>query len=210
MSIVLEFNQFQPIIGDKKLLSPLSFSAREGEFIILTAPSGAGKTRLFEIISDRAQGHEGHFKIQSSTAIIPQSLDLVRQSSALDNVLTGALSRYSSLRTLLGFPRHEQKQAKDYLKNFGFIHFEKSVFELSGGEQQRIAMARLLMTTSKLWLVDEPVSHLDDQAALQCLMYLKKVAKERNITVLCVLHQNQLIDALGDRHLHWDQQWTIK
>lgn len=210
MSAVLEFNQFQPVIGDKKLLSPLSFSVQKGEFIILTAPSGAGKTRLFEIISERAEGYEGNYKIHSSTAIIPQSLDLVRQSSALDNVLTGALPRYSSLRTLFGFPSREQKKAKDYLQNFGFHHFHKDIFELSGGEQQRIAMARLLMTEAELWLVDEPVSNLDDEAALQCLTYLKKFAKEKNITVLCVLHQNQLIDAIGDRHLHWDQQWKIK
>ena len=210
MSAFIEFKNFQVKQGDKYFLSPLTFSSNTSEFVVLIAPSGSGKTKLFESLSLTSNHYDGFIKIHKTLASVPQSLDLIRQESALHNVAIAALSSTSSFRTLFSIPRNLLDQAQIHLHNLGFDEIEKPVYQLSGGEQQRIAMARIMMSPAKIWLLDEPVSQLDDDSAKHCLQILKQHALKNEIFTLCILHQKNLALDISDRQIIWNNgQWDL-
>ncbi len=213
MSLYIELNKFQVKQGDNPFLSPLTFSCEKPEFVVLIAPSGSGKTKLFESLSlsqnsRSPENYNGTVQIHQQMASVPQSLDLIRQESALHNVAMAGLSKYSSFRTLFSIPQDLLIEAEKQLKCLGFNEIEKPVYQLSGGEQQRVAMARIMMSPAKIWLLDEPVSQLDDDSAKHCLHILKKHAQQNKVFTLCILHQKHLSHDISDRQLIWNQgQW---
>jgi len=152
---------------------------------------------------------EGNVFMDSPVVSIPQSLDLCRSATAKENVATARIDELSIWRSKIRFDKEQQESAIHWLQTLGFKAAEKQIFQLSGGEQQRVALARLLNSKRKIWLLDEPVSQLDDQAAFECLAVAKSEAKKRNATVLCVLHQEKIAQALADRVFHWDEKWRL-
>ncbi len=210
MSAFIEFKNFQVKQGDKYFLSPLTFSSNKSEFVVLIAPSGSGKTKLFESLTLSPDHYDGTIQIHHKMATVPQSLDLIRQESALLNVAMAGLSKVSSLRTFFSIPHKILIEAENHLKSLGFVDIEKPVYQLSGGEQQRVAMARVMMSSAKIWLLDEPVSQLDDDSAKHCLHVLKKHALQNQIFTLCILHQKHLSHDISDRQIIWNNgQWDL-
>lgn len=208
MQAFIEFNNFQVKQGDKYFLSPLTFSSNKPEFVVLIAPSGSGKTKLFESLTLSPDHYDGTILIHKAMATVPQSLDLIRQESALYNVAMAGLSNVSSLRTLFSIPQKILIEAERLLKSLGFTEIEKPVYQLSGGEQQRVAMVRVMMSPAKIWLLDEPVSQLDDDSAKHCLSVLKQHALKNGIFTLCILHQKHLSHDISDRQIVWNNgQW---
>jgi phosphonate transport system permease protein len=134
-------------------------------------------------------------------ASIYQDYRLVGQRSALANVLDGACSRYS-----YGLPTQALKQeALDWLGRLGLAaRAHTRVDRLSGGEQQRIALARALMSQPHILLADEPVAALDTPTAHALLHLLTAIAKEQGITLILVLHQEELARRYADRIVRID------
>lgn len=208
---MIELRRFQPVIGGKPLLTPLSVKIADGQFCVLTAASGAGKSRLLETLTQPNLPHLGAFTVSGACATVPQSLDFCPSLGALDTVCTSRLEAMSWRQSLFGFPESLQKEAEAQLDLFHFSpDREKPVGLLSGGERQRIALARLGLTSRTNWLLDEPVSQLDPESALACLSQLKRLAQERRAAVLCVLHHPQLAEALADHRLHWAGDWRTQ
>ena len=130
-----------------------------------------------------------------------QQFNLVKRLSVLTNVLTGRLGYRSVLRSLFySFPESDKRIAFECLAR---VNMEHKAFQradtLSGGEQQRVAIARALAQQPKVILADEPVASLDPKIARQVLGYLRQVAKELGITVLCNLHQVDYAREFGER-----------
>lgn len=206
---LIEFENFQVHLLEKSLLSPLNLQVFKGDQILFTAPSGAGKTSFFEALVLQSKDTTGIAKIHGSTSYLPQSLDLIRSASALENVLSGALGSYKWYETFLGYPNIEIEKAKNFLTEFEIHDFSKKIFELSGGEQQRVALARMMMTTNDLILLDEPFSQLDDTSAIKYFKILKKWVNENQLTMICILHQKSLFSEFFPKQLKWDQKWLI-
>ena len=134
-------------------------------------------------------------------AMIWQHASLVRRSSVLANVATGALGRHSTLRTVFGgLPAAELDAARGYLGDVGLADLaEQRAGTLSGGQAQRVAIARSLAQRPRVLLADEPVASLDPEAAEDIMRLLQRLARSERIAVLCVLHQVELAYAYADR-----------
>jgi phosphonate transport system ATP-binding protein len=133
--------------------------------------------------------------------MIFQQFNIVKRLTVLENVLCGGLGYQPTVRsTLRIFSRHEQRQALVNLKRVGLIdHAYKRADELSGGEQQRVAIARTLMQQPAIILADEPVSSLDPKLSRVVLDILKRVCREDGITALVSLHTLELTREYADR-----------
>jgi phosphonate transport system ATP-binding protein len=130
-----------------------------------------------------------------------QQFNIIKRLSVIENVLSGGLGYQPSLRsTLRIFPESERRRALTNLKRVGLLeHAYKRADALSGGEQQRVAIARTLMQEPALILADEPVSSLDPKLSRVVLDILKRVCREDGITALVSLHTLELTREYADR-----------
>jgi phosphonate transport system ATP-binding protein len=188
--------------GRGDILGGCSISLRPRELVAIVGPSGAGKTTLLRCLAGAERPRAGVVRRYGRVASIHQSLRLVPQSSALTNVLHGALGRLPWHRGLLRFPAAERHEAARLLARVGLgDRLHVPVGRLSGGEQQRVAIARALMQRPAVLLADEPVAALDRENAESVIVLLRRLAAERGIGVVTVLHDPGLAARHADRML---------
>lgn len=201
---VLTIKQIQKNFQEKSVLKPLSFSICAGETVAIIGPSGAGKTTLLNILAGAVIPNAGdvfykdtnYSELKSKKdfakeiGIIRQQYDLVQELPVIQNVLIGNLNRWSLSKSLLSLiVPQDKKQAQEALVKVGLQDMlDQSVKSLSGGEQQRVAIARMLIQNPSIILADEPVSALDPARAKEILQLLTFLARENNKTLITVLH----------------------
>jgi phosphonate transport system ATP-binding protein len=202
--------------GGAIALRPTCLKFHKGHFTVLLGPSGAGKStllRCLNFLNRPTCGEivvEGLGKFDSDrkklrrfrrlTGMIFQQHQLIPGQSALKNVLVGRLGQYSSLRSLFPLPRHEQELALECLERVGLLDRAlERVDNLSGGEQQRVGIARALAQKPQLILADEPVASLDPGTADGVLALLHKITKEDVIPAIVSLHQVEWAEKYADR-----------
>lgn len=129
-----------------------------------------------------------------AVAMVFQQANLVRRRSAMANVVMGTLGRHQDMRTKLGMlPKVELEHALDCLRRVGLLHLAgQRADTLSGGQAQRVAIARGLSQCPRVLLADEPVASLDPEAAQDVMALLRALAEEERLGILCVLHQPEL------------------
>lgn len=201
---MIEINQISKNYERKIALSSLSFVVEKGESIALIGPSGAGKTTLLNLLSAILQPDNGELIIDGQPiqqysnqkkrakkiGIIRQQFDLVGQLPVIHNVLAGRLADWGFFKSFLSLFIPQDKDAATLaLERVGLPDklYERTS-NLSGGEQQRVALARLLMQKPEIVLADEPVASLDPARAEDILDMLTKLAKEEQQTVIASLH----------------------
>lgn len=197
------------------VLKDVSLALPRGKLTMLMGPSGSGKTTLLKVLAGIAKPQRGRVVVLNHTiekqtqrrlspliGYIPQQLGLIRNLSALENVLMGALGRSGHGKTLLGiFPCHEMEQAQVALDLMGIGRkASETVFRLSGGERQRVAIARTLLQRPQVVLADEFVSDLDLALASEILTRMRVAAAQEQITFLMSMHRVGLRD-FGDQIL---------
>ena len=214
--------------GNAPILHGVSFTVEPGEFLCVIGLSGSGKSTLLRSINRLVDPVSGEIwvprslvsagsnddrinvlKLRSSDlrhvrrkiGMIFQQFNLAKRLSVIDNVLAGALGYQSALRTTVrAFTRDERRSALTNLKRVGLLeHAYKRADELSGGEQQRVAIARTLMQQPAIILADEPVSSLDPRLSRVVLEILKRVCREDGITAVVSLHTLELTRGYADR-----------
>ncbi len=172
----------------------------------MLGPSGAGKSTLLRCINRLIEPTAGDILVDGTSlssnrrdlrllrrnvAMIFQQHNLVKRLSVLKNVLVGRMADLSPvLSSLQLFLEADVKIALHCLEQVAMSHKARSWADaLSGGEQQRVGIARALAQQPKFMLADEPVASLDPKTSRTVLTYLKKSCKDSNIAVLCNLHQ---------------------
>jgi phosphonate transport system ATP-binding protein len=214
--------------GNAPVLRGASFTVEPGEFLGVIGLSGSGKSTLLRSINRLVDPSSGEIWVpqrlisaDSSSKLINvlklgsgdlrhlrrkigmifQQFNLAKRLSVIDNVLAGALGYQSALRsTFRVFTRNERSHALINLKRVGLLeHAYKRADELSGGEQQRVAIARTLMQEPAIILADEPVSSLDPRLSRVVLEILKRVCREDGITAVVSLHTLELTREYADR-----------
>jgi len=140
---------------------------------------------------------------QTDVGMIFQQHNLVEGVSAYLNALTGSLSRVSMLRSMLQWQSRDDKvRALESLETVGLLdESHQKVSQMSGGQQQRVGIARALVQDPQLLLADEPVASLDPSSSETVMTYLRKAAKEHDVTALVSLHQVNVAAHFGDRFI---------
>lgn len=198
--------------GQRWIFRDLDIDLRAGEFLALVGPSGVGKSTLLSCLCGFRQPTEGEITIrlpdQKATAprelrphfgIVFQDLQLIAQADLLTNVLCGRLARFNCLRTLFGFPRAQKIEAYRLLCELGVgADPHKWASHMSGGEQQRVAIARTLFQEPQLYFADEPVSSLDSYYAGRVLGLLRQESEKPGRATICVLHNAEHIQRFAD------------
>ena len=192
-----------------KALAPLSFNILPGEKVALVGPSGSGKTTLLYLLAGILQPDEGVLivdgvplssvrngkELSQLVGMVHQQYDLVPHLSVLHNVLAGRLGQWSLLRSLISlvWPR-DQQLAEEALAQMGIADkVNERTSHLSGGELQRVAIARLMVQSSRIILADEPVSSLDPARAEDLLGLLTGLAMTDGKTLVASMHSPYLI-----------------
>ena len=183
-----------------------SLECERGTMTCLLGPSGCGKSTVLNIIAGLEQNDSSPFTIQLDGINIDnlppakRNIGMVFQSGALfnhltveDNVAYGLISQ--------GIKKHQARaQAKEYITLFGLEGFEKRMPQtLSGGEKQRVALARTLITKPKLVLLDEPFSALDTDLRHRMAAQLRQWQKELGFTAIMVTHDEEEAKTVADK-----------
>ena len=196
------------VIGDKtyNALNDISFTLPKGEFICILGPSGAGKSTLLNLLGGMDRPTSGDIIIDKENISKKSDKELTKYRA--ENV--GFIFQfYNILPTLTVLENVEivndivkkPKSAKNILKDVGLgEHLNKFPNQLSGGEQQRVSIARAIAKNPKLLLCDEPTGALDSKTGVEVLKLLKKQCDANNgkNTVIIVTH-NALIAEVADR-----------
>lgn len=197
--------------GTTIALAPLSLAVDDGETVAVVGPSGSGKTTLLHVLSGATAPDSGRVRVAGQdlarvppgrelsrlVGVMHQQYDLVPNLSVVHNVLAGRLGEWSLLRSFwsLVVPQ-EAGRAYQALQRVGI---GEKIYErtsrLSGGEQQRVALARLLVQNPRAILADEPVSSVDPARAEDLVRLLIGIAMEGGRTLITSLHSVDL--ALG-------------
>lgn len=194
-------------------LDHVSFDVPHGQLLCLIGLSGSGKSTLLRHLNGLHHPTGGTVEVmgvdvpnanlhdlrrlRQDVGFVFQQFGLVGRLSCLENVLSGALGR-------LRCPRFGVRMYSRALRQEALAHLERvglaaQAFQradtLSGGQMQRVAIARTLMQRPKLLLADEPVASLDPESSAQVMDVLFRIVVEEQLTVICTLHQVEL--ALG-------------
>jgi phosphonate transport system ATP-binding protein len=187
---------------NRPILNRVNCEIRRGEFIVLLGLNGAGKSTLLRSLVGLIPTVRGTItvnniqmtsqtlpKIRRQVGMLFQGGGLIRQLSAVENVLCGKLGVRKPWQTLFGFPKQDQRLALQLLDELGlYEHAYQKTSSLSGGQQQRVAIARALIQSPQILLADEPITGLDVMAAKQVMDTLAQLNREHGITVVTVLH----------------------
>jgi phosphonate transport system ATP-binding protein len=195
------------------VLKEVSLAIPAGKHTVIMGPSGIGKTTLLRVLAGLLKPNQGQVlvfgqptqelqprELSALVGYIPQQLGLVRNLSALENVLMGALGRLSDSKALFGlFPRDEMDKARAALEMMGIEHKgAEQVFRLSGGERQRVAIARTLLQHPRIVVADEFASDLDLALASEILARIRRAAEHEKITFIMSMHRIGLARQFGD------------
>ena len=218
---MIKIRSYSKRFKDHVVLSDINIEIKEGENVVLIGASGSGKTTLVRSINGMVTPDSGevlvgnekiHFKDRKALrqnrkhiGMIYQGFNLVERTTALHNVLTGALGRLDSgmnlIKSTLGFfMKNEREKAREMMS---FVKIEdkhdRRVDKLSGGEKQRVAIARALMQEPRVMLADEPTANLDPETTKNIIKLLMKINREKNVTLVAVLHDVETARNYFDR-----------
>ncbi len=212
---MIELQNVTKVYGtDVVALDKLSFTVEKGEFVFLTGPSGAGKSTLLRLLLRQELPTDGHLAVAGRTlatlskrevqdyrrslGVVFQDFKLIPTKTVFDNV--------TFVMRVLGIPVEQQRRRTyQVLKWVGLQHRALAYPpQLSGGEQQRIAIARALVNDPQLVLADEPTGNLDPDLSLE-IMDLFREINAGGTTVVVATHDRALIAHVGRRVLHLEQ-----
>jgi iron complex transport system ATP-binding protein len=195
--------------GERFSISDISLEIGRGEVTVLLGPNGSGKTTLLNLISGILKPQSGEVFLleenihQMKSKSRAKSIAVVRQFvnasfgySVFDIVSMG---RYAYKRRFEALSKDDIEIVRHFLREMGIEHLQnEAVNKISGGELQRVSLARALSQQSDVLLLDEPVNHLDIRHRYDILNTIKSRA-ERGHTALCVLHDIGLALKYADK-----------
>ncbi|WP_010681309.1 ABC transporter ATP-binding protein [Acetivibrio cellulolyticus] len=185
-----------------KVLENINLEIEEGEFISIMGPSGSGKSTLLYLIGGLDKASEGAILVngvemrklsdnleskirRNDMGFIFQAYNLIDNLTLEENILLPALLEGKKKKAVL-------RKAEELMDIVGILHRRNHTpKELSGGEQQRTAIARALINDPDILFADEPIGNLDSKSGTEVLELLGKINKERGITILMVTHSEE-------------------
>lgn len=196
--------------GEKEIIKDANFSIKKGEFVFITGPSGSGKSTLLKALYGQLKPSDGSLvvggldlanvskgklqELRTHMGIIFQDYKLVNEWTVSKNVVLPLM--------IAGYTTEIQDtQARRLLKHVKLAeHADRYPLELSGGEQQRVGVARALAKNPVVILADEPTGNLDDYSSNVIWDLMENACQQLDTTVLVVTHKIPTIFSLPYRH----------
>ncbi|HCX65713.1 MAG TPA: ABC transporter [Eubacteriaceae bacterium] len=206
---ILSMKDVKVAYGDHIVLDNFNVDIAQGEFVGIIGPNGTGKSTLIKAITKIIEAKEGTIYIDGKNnrdlsrkeraklvSVVPQEFTIDFDFNSYDIVMMGRNPHYTR--------NSDAKKDHEIVKNAMMVtntwKFKERMFnEMSGGERQRVIIARAIAQETKMILLDEPTSHLDIHHQLEVLELIKKLKDEKNITVLAVLHDINMAARFSDR-----------
>lgn len=196
-----------------RVYSDFSEQIEDGEFVVLTGESGSGKTTLIKMLLKEVEPTEGSVIVDGkditklkrsqipfyrrSLGVLFQDFRLVQTETVYDNL-------YSSILATGGSPREAEAKIINVLTMLGIDHLHKRYpRELSGGEQQKVCLARAIINNPAILLVDEPTGNLDPDASRE-INRLLDVVNAQGVTVVMATHDLEAAEKEGRRRINLD------
>ena len=202
---MIKLTDIHKSFGKLEVLKGIDLQINEGEFVSIVGASGAGKTTLLQIIGTLDTAHEGEVVINGTNikklsdkelsafrnkqlGFVFQFHQLLPEFTALENVcIPGYIAKRNT--------KEVETKAKELLTKLGLQdRFHHKPNELSGGEKQRVAVARALINDPKLILADEPSGSLDSENKKELHSLLRQLCDDYGLTILLVTHDNELAE----------------
>jgi len=193
-----------------------NLSIKKGEKVAIIGPSGAGKTTLMRLINGSLKLQKGELRIldekfvsstsrsrefRRKTGFIFQNFHLIDRATVFENVLLGRLAYTNPLLSLVGwFGNRDKEIALRAVEEVSLIpQINQRADTLSGGQLQRVAIARVLTQEPEIILADEPVSNLDPALTDDIMDLLTEVSENHKVTLVMNLHQTEIAKRYADR-----------
>mgnify|MGYP000126621338 CR=1 FL=1 len=196
--------------GAKKILDGISFTAEKGELIGIVGPNGSGKTTLLKVLDGilkpkfgsvyldgRKIQEMGIDEIARNIAVVPQDSSTDTEFTVFEMVMMGRIPHLGkfSIETI-----EDEVEVEKWMKLTETLHLaDRKMSEISGGERQRVIIARALAQEPRVLLLDEPTANLDVCYQLQIMDLLKKLTREFKLIVICAIHDLNLASRYCDR-----------
>lgn len=226
MSIITTHNLskvYNPETVPVHALRDVNLAFEEGEFTTVRGPSGSGKTTLLNMIGGLDIPSDGYVEIGGTRITGMKDRELI--NFRLNNIgfvfqaynLIPVFTAYENVSFIMLLQKRDKKEMKqrteELLTAMGLKNkFNSRPKELSGGEQQRVAVARALASRPKFILADEPTANLDTDSAMNLLDMMEKMNREENVTFIFSTHDQRVIDrarrviTMVDGAIHKDEQ----
>ncbi len=209
-SSLLSIDSLDVGYGERRVLHDVSLDLPAGQVLALIGPNGAGKSTLIRAISgillprsgrirlgDHELGALGASQRARLLAVVPQARNLPPAFTVFETVLLG---RTPHLNWLGQTSAQDEARARKAMQRTDTLSLaERRVGELSGGEQQRVLLARALAQSAPLLVLDEPTSHLDLQYQVSLLQMVRDLAHQDGYAVLIALHDLNLVARYADQ-----------
>jgi putative ABC transport system ATP-binding protein len=203
MNKIIAVNQLSKTLGTVKAVDNVSFDIETGEFVAIQGPSGSGKTTLLGLLAGLEKADAGNIVINAreltsmnedelslfrryNVGFVFQAFNLIQTLNVLENISLPLFPEHIAKKTMM---ERAQKVAGDVGLSERLNHYPK---ELSGGEQQRVAVARSLINEPKVIFADEPTGNLDSQTGEKIIDLLRQLNKVKKQTFVLVTHDDNI------------------
>jgi iron complex transport system ATP-binding protein len=221
MKFILGTDSISLNFRDKSILSSVSLEISEGEFFVIIGPNGAGKTSLLKVLSGLQKAEQGLVTIKGKNissytrrnlsqilAIVPQQIEIGFPFTVAETVIMGRTPHLG----ILGMEGKKDFQIAEEAMNFTEVSHlaDRKLFQLSGGELQRVIIARAICQQPEIILLDEPTTALDPAHQLKIMDLMERFRRQHNTTIIMVSHDLNLASMYGDRLLLLKEGRVVK
>jgi putative ABC transport system ATP-binding protein len=203
MNNIVSVDKLTKTLGNIRVINAVSFKIEKGEFLAIQGPSGSGKTTLLGLLAGLEKADEGNIVVADkeltgmtedelamfrryNVGFVFQSFNLIPTLNVVENIALPLFPEHISRKDMF---ERSRKVAKDVGLTQRLDHYPN---ELSGGEQQRVAVARALINEPKLLFADEPTGNLDSKTGQMIVELLRRLNGERGQTVVLVTHDDKI------------------
>ena len=205
--MTIEIQSLTLAYDENLILSDCNLRLNEGEILVILGPSGCGKTTLLRAIAGFVKPDSGSMQLngRSLDHLQPEErkIGMLFQRPVLfphKDVLGNILFAYRKKKD------RKMKEVNEIMQDMGIYKMKNQAIEtLSGGEAQRVVLARALLTNPELLLLDEPLSSLDLNVRRQLPSEIRATLKSKNIAAIHVTHDHEEAEIIGDRIIHWSE-----
>ena len=198
------FKNVNVTIGDKIILKNLSFNLEKNNILAIIGESGGGKTTIANILMKKISEYDGEVYLDDKEIRNYSNREYYNKISIVLQDYTTALNPCMTIRDVLYEPFEIKKEKVDYIKikdvlnllKLNYLDIDTKTIDLSGGEKQRVNIARILLFNPEVLIFDESISSLDIDLQIEIVEIIKKISKNMNKTILFITHNLSILKFL--------------